>query len=119
MDTRTGETFTARWETREFALHGHARTYRHYRLDITRNSGSAETQLARVRFAGAPAGQALTGYYQRHDEGAIGYRGTPVVTAAPALTAVPGLASELEAAVSSLTETSRTLAALAAQLRKH
>ncbi|MFJ9560476.1 alpha-1,2-mannosidase [Streptomyces fuscichromogenes] len=116
LDTRTGETFAARWETREFALRGHTRPYRHYRLDITRNSGSAETQLARVRFAGAPAGRAFTGYYQRSGEGPIGYRGTPV--AAPAPTAVPGLASELEAAVSSLTETSRTLAALAAQLRR-
>lgn len=118
LDTRAGETFSGRFETREFALRGHARTYRHYRLDITRNSGSTETQLARVRFAGAPAGQAFTGYYQRPGEGPIGYRGTPVSTAAPALTAVPGLASELEAAVSSLTETSRALAALAAQLRK-
>ncbi|MEU9455297.1 alpha-1,2-mannosidase [Streptomyces sp. NPDC048277] len=119
LDTRTGETFSARWETREFALRGHARPYRHYRLDITRNSGATETQLARVRFAGAPAGKAFTGYYQRPGEGPIGYRGIPVVAAGSGLAAVPGLASELEAAVSSLTETSRVLAALAAQLRNH
>lgn len=68
--------------------------------------GGVGRQLARVRFVGAPAGQAFTGYYQRHNEGPIGYRSTPVAT-------VP----DLEAAVQSPTETARTLAAPTARLR--
>jgi hypothetical protein len=64
-------------------------------------------------------GQGFTGYYQRHDEGPIGYRGTPV--AASPLTDLPvaasRVASDLETAATSLAETARTLAALAAQLR--
>ncbi|MFI7293460.1 hypothetical protein [Streptomyces sp. NPDC050121] len=47
----------------EFVLRGpHATVYRHYRLEISRNSGATETQLARVRFVAAPTGQAFTGY---------------------------------------------------------
>ncbi|MFC8392677.1 alpha-1,2-mannosidase [Streptomyces sp. NPDC057238] len=119
LDTRSGEKFTERFQTREFHLRSHARAYRHYRLDITRNSGGTEVQLAQVRFAEAPAGQAFTGYYQRWNEGPIGYRGTPVAATSAALPAAPRVASELQAAVASLSETAQTLAALAAQLRKH
>jgi hypothetical protein len=118
LDSRAGETFTGRFKNREFVLRGpHATVYRHYRLDISRNSGATETQLARVRFVAAPTGQAFTGYYQRHNEGPIGYRGTPVP--APEAPALPGprLAEDLEAAVQSLTDTAQTLAALAARLR--
>lgn len=91
--------------------------YRHYRLDITRNAGSTETQLAQVRFVEAPTGQAFTGYHQRFNEGPIGYRGTPVPTPTPATLPAPRLAADLEAAVESLTATAQTLAALASQLR--
>ncbi|WP_371100304.1 discoidin domain-containing protein [Streptomyces sp. PU_AKi4] len=119
LDTRSGEKFTERFQAREFHLRSHTRAYRHYRLDITRNSGGTEVQLARVRFAEAPTGQAFTGYYQRWNEGPIGYRGTPVAATSATLPAAPHVASELQAAVASLSETAQTLAALAAQLRKH
>ncbi|MFI8087194.1 discoidin domain-containing protein [Streptomyces sp. NPDC086080] len=121
LDSRAGETFAGRYETREFFLRATAPAYRRFRLDITRNCGSDGTQLAQVSFAGAPTGQAFTGYYQRCNEGPIGYRGTPV-TAPSSSTGLPGaprVASELETAVASLAETAQTLAALAAQLRKH
>lgn len=121
LDSRAGEIFNSRFETREFRLRAPASGYRHYRLDITRNSGAIETQLARVRFVEGAVGRAFTGYYQRHNEGPIGYRGTPVPTPAPASAplAVPAplLAADLEAAVRSLTDTAQTLAALASRLR--
>lgn len=119
LDTRSGERFPERFQTREFHLRSNARAYRHYRLDITRNAGGSEVQLARVRFAEAPAGQAFTGYYQRWNEGPIGYRGTPVAAVSSAVPTAPRVASELQAAVASLSETAQALAALAAQLRKH
>ncbi|MGP2441271.1 discoidin domain-containing protein [Streptomyces sp. JW3] len=119
LDTRGGETFTGRFETREFHLRASAPACRHYRLDITRNAGGTETQLARVRFAEAAAGPVFTGYYQRYNEGPIGYRGTPAAPSAAALPAAPRIAAELETAVASLAETAQTLAALAANLRKH
>jgi hypothetical protein len=120
LDTRSGERFAGRFETREFHLRAGAPACRHYRLDITRNAGGTETQLARVRLAEAPAGPVFTGYYQRHNEGPIGYRGTPAAaTSAAALPAAPRVAAELETAVASLAETAQTLAALAARLRRH
>lgn len=119
VDTRRGEKFAERFETRKFQLRAGARAYRHYRLDITRNAGGSETQLAQVRLAEAPGGQAFTGYYQRWNEGPIGYRGTPVAPSSTALPAAPRVASDLEAAVANLAETAQTLAALASQLRKH
>ncbi|MDQ0580849.1 discoidin domain-containing protein [Streptomyces rishiriensis] len=121
VDSRAGETFGGRFETREFRLRAPASGYRHYRLDITANSGADETQLARVRFVEGPTGRAFTGYYQRYNEGPIGYRGTPVPTPAPAPASLavpaPRLAEDLEAAVRSLTDTAQTLAALASRLR--
>lgn len=119
LDTRSGESFNGRFDSREFHLRARPRAYRHYRLDITRNAGAGETQLARVRFAEASAGQAFTGYYQRHNEGPIGYRGTPVPVASYVRPADPRIASELSAAASSLAETAQTLAALAERLRRH
>ncbi|MEU3103646.1 discoidin domain-containing protein [Streptomyces griseoflavus] len=123
LDSRAGETFTGRHETRVFLLRAATPACRHFRLDISRNGGADETQLAQVAFAEAPAGQAFTGYYQRHDEGPIGYRGTPVAAPSSAPSSAPSVpprvAPELETAVASLAETARTLAALAAQLRKH
>ncbi|GGQ80053.1 discoidin domain-containing protein [Streptomyces pilosus] len=120
LDSRAGESFGGRFETRDFFLRATAPAYRHLRLDISRNGGADEIQLARVAFAGAPAGQAFTGYYQRHGEGPIGYRGTPVQTPSSSAPSVsPRIASELETAVASLAETAQSLAALAAHLRKH
>ncbi|WP_406009121.1 discoidin domain-containing protein [Streptomyces sp. NBC_00637] len=121
LDSRAGESFADRFETREFRLRALPAAYRHYRLDITRNSGATQTQLARVRFVEGPARRAFTGYYQRHNEGPIGYRGTQVPTpgSAPESLAVPAplLVADLEAAVRSLTDTAQTLAALATRLR--
>lgn len=120
LDSRAGETFAGRHETREFFLRAVTPAYRHFRLDITRNSGADSTQLARVAFAGTPTGQAFTGYYQRYDEGPIGYRGTPAGPAsAGAAPMAPRLASELETAVASLAGTAQALAALASQLRTY
>ncbi|MFI1728130.1 discoidin domain-containing protein [Streptomyces acidicola] len=76
LDSRTGETFAGRFQTRKFSLGGSTTAYRHYRLDITRNGNATEVQLAHVHCAGAPADQAFTGYYQRFNEGPIGYRNT-------------------------------------------
>ncbi|WP_151770672.1 alpha-1,2-mannosidase [Streptomyces abyssomicinicus] len=127
LDTRTGETFDARFQTREFTLRAGAGGgfgagagaetggYRHYRLDITRNGGAGEVQLARVRLAAPADGQAFTGYYQRFDEGPIGYRGTPA-PASPGSSA-RRLAVDLETAARGLAETARSLTALASQLR--
>ncbi|SER87318.1 hypothetical protein SAMN04487983_102414 [Streptomyces sp. yr375] len=119
LDSRTGETFNSRFQNREFVLRAAARAtaYRHYRLEISANSGAEETQLAQVRFVEPPAGQGFVGYYQRHNEGPIGYRGTPVP--APKTTGADAteVALDLEAAVQSLTDTAQTLAALAARLR--
>ncbi|MFF0114139.1 alpha-1,2-mannosidase [Streptomyces prasinus] len=119
LDVRIGERFTDRFETREFFLRPRADmpAFRHYRLDITRNSGGAETQLTGVRFIEAPAGKGFTGYYQRCDEGPIGYRGTPVPSAPAAGLPASRLAADLDAAVAGLSETARSLAALAARLR--
>ncbi len=77
LDSRTGETFDRRYQAREFTVRGTPRAHRHLRLEITRNGGAHEIQLAQVRFLERPVGQGFTGYYQRHDEGPIGYRGTP------------------------------------------
>ncbi|WP_320780062.1 alpha-1,2-mannosidase [Streptomyces sp. CRN 30] len=117
LDHRAGEVFTGRFQTREFQLRGRAPAYSHYRLDITGNAGGTEIQLARVRFLEAPAGPGFTGWYQRYNEGPIGYRGTPVPAPAPSALPAADLAADLDAAVRSLTDTAQTLAALAARLR--
>ncbi|WFB11521.1 GH92 family glycosyl hydrolase [Streptomyces sp. LX-29] len=51
LDTREGEVFAERQQTRQFGFAGE-RAYRHFRLEITRNSGDPLTQLAEVRFGG-------------------------------------------------------------------
>lgn len=118
LDSRKGESFGRRFETRTFHLHTSVRAYSHYRLAITGNSGESATQLAQVRFNEAPGGKAFTGYYQRHNEGPIGYRGTPLTNgSSPASRVAPRVASELDSAVANLNEAAQTLAALADQLR--
>lgn len=56
IDTRSGEAFSARSQTRSYDLAAPAR-YQHFRLDITKNGGaSGIVQLADVRFATAGGG---------------------------------------------------------------
>ncbi|WP_437113569.1 GH92 family glycosyl hydrolase [Streptomyces roseoverticillatus] len=50
LDTRKGETFDKRFQTREFSF-ANTTPYGHYRLDLTRNSGEDITQLAEVQLA--------------------------------------------------------------------
>ncbi|KRV46688.1 alpha-mannosidase [Wenjunlia vitaminophila] len=50
LDTRTGEVFEQRFQTREFSFEN-TTAYRHYRLEITRNAGAGLTQLAEVQFS--------------------------------------------------------------------
>ncbi|MFI6035408.1 GH92 family glycosyl hydrolase [Streptomyces sp. NPDC051315] len=49
LDTRTGETFTERFQTRTYALAAPTAAHRHFRLTVTRNHGAGILQLADVR----------------------------------------------------------------------
>ncbi|WP_200307722.1 GH92 family glycosyl hydrolase [Streptomyces adelaidensis] len=53
LDTRSGETFGERFETKSYDLPGDAAAeYRHYRLDISKNNGASTIiQLADVQFS--------------------------------------------------------------------
>ncbi|MEU5698165.1 hypothetical protein [Streptomyces aurantiacus] len=83
LDSREGESFHGRYQTKEFAL-ARAEAHRHYRLRITANRGADETQLNAVRFfdggaeSAAPGDCDFVGY--RQDAGAepVGYRGTRI-----------------------------------------
>jgi predicted alpha-1,2-mannosidase len=56
LDTRTGESFTGRFQTKTYDLAEPAE-FRHFRLDITDNHGAGLLQLADVRFStGGSAG---------------------------------------------------------------
>ncbi|MFF5563215.1 alpha-1,2-mannosidase [Streptomyces sp. NPDC012623] len=83
LDTRTGERFTRRFETRDFRF-ANTGAYRRYRLRITDNAGGDEIQLSQVRLlAGAGTAPALAasdfiGYYGPAGESPTGYRGTAV-----------------------------------------
>ncbi|CAM5597859.1 ATP/GTP-binding protein OS=Streptomyces glaucescens OX=1907 GN=SGLAU_25710 PE=4 SV=1 [Streptomyces glaucescens] len=50
LDTRTGESFTERFQTRTYDLPAPAE-FRHFRLDITKNHGAGLLQLADVQFS--------------------------------------------------------------------
>ena len=50
LDSRTGESFAERLQTKSYDLSSPAE-YRHFRLDIGRNNGGAITQLADVQFS--------------------------------------------------------------------
>ncbi|MFJ1595627.1 alpha-1,2-mannosidase [Streptomyces sp. NPDC088261] len=83
LDTRTGERFSHRFETRDFTF-ANTTSYRRYRLRITGNAGGDEIQLSQVQFL-AGAGRAATtsaadfiGYYGAAGEAPTGYRGTTV-----------------------------------------
>lgn len=83
LDTRTGERFTHRFETRDFPF-TNTTSYRRYRLRITDNAGGHEIQLSQVELlAGADHAPALAasdfiGYYGPAGEAPTGYRGTTV-----------------------------------------
>ncbi|MEU2283665.1 GH92 family glycosyl hydrolase [Streptomyces sp. NPDC013178] len=49
LDTRTGESFTERFQTKTYSLAAPA-AYRHLRLEVTENHGAGILQLADVRF---------------------------------------------------------------------
>lgn len=56
LDTRTGERFSKRLETKEYALgegtaHRSHRPYRHYRFEITGNAGASRLQLAELHLS--------------------------------------------------------------------
>ncbi|MFY1699773.1 ThuA domain-containing protein [Solwaraspora sp. WMMA2101] len=57
LDRRTGQSFPQRFLTRQFAF-DNTDPYRHYRLNITANSGEPLTQLAELWLIGADAGAA-------------------------------------------------------------
>ncbi|MFI9583633.1 alpha-1,2-mannosidase [Streptomyces sp. NPDC052236] len=122
LDSRTGQRFTDRFQTRDFTLTGpHTTAYRHYRLDITHNAGADEVQLCGVRLFGATADD-FSGYYQRYNEGPIGYRGTAALHAtatdatSSAVLAV-SLAAELERAARSLADAAQSVGRLAAWVK--
>ncbi|MEU8576301.1 GH92 family glycosyl hydrolase [Streptomyces asoensis] len=50
LDTRSGESFAQRFQSRTFTVAGTPAEYRHFRLEVTRNHGAAILQLADVRF---------------------------------------------------------------------
>ncbi|MFD5779692.1 GH92 family glycosyl hydrolase [Streptomyces sp. NPDC126933] len=51
LDSRTGETFGERFQTKSYDI-GEPAAYQHYRLDITANNGASDaTQLADVQFS--------------------------------------------------------------------
>ncbi|MFJ6571009.1 GH92 family glycosyl hydrolase [Streptomyces sp. NPDC091292] len=55
LDTRSGETFSGRFQTKIYDLAA-PESFAHFRLDITKNNGASATQLADVQFATADAG---------------------------------------------------------------
>ncbi|MET8506439.1 GH92 family glycosyl hydrolase [Streptomyces sp. NPDC004787] len=61
LDTRTGESFAKRFETKSYdvpgAAGGGATAYAHYRLEITKNAGAGLTQLADVQFSNGDTSQ--------------------------------------------------------------
>jgi predicted alpha-1,2-mannosidase len=54
LDSRSGESFARRWETRRYPLANRA-AYQHYRLQITRNHGAEIVQLAELQLAESAA----------------------------------------------------------------
>ncbi|WP_203181533.1 alpha-1,2-mannosidase [Streptomyces pratensis] len=114
LDSRTDESFTGRFESRRFRMGAATGAFSRYRLDITGNGGADEIQLSGVRFAGVAADH-FSGYYQRYNEGPIGYRGTAVVSPDDSAERERNarLGAELEEATRSLAEAARSVGRLA------
>ncbi|MEO3779414.1 ThuA domain-containing protein [Micromonospora sp. B11E3] len=55
LDTRSGETFPQRFQTRQFTI-DNPRAFQHYRLNVTANSGEPLVQLAELWLIGPDAG---------------------------------------------------------------
>jgi glucose/arabinose dehydrogenase/type 1 glutamine amidotransferase len=55
LDTRTGESFPQRFQTRQYQF-DNSQAYQYYRLDITANSGEPLIQLAELRLFGPVVG---------------------------------------------------------------
>ncbi|MFI8519294.1 GH92 family glycosyl hydrolase [Streptomyces sp. NPDC085481] len=51
LDTRSGESFARRFETRSYDIAGASTAYAHYRLEISKNAGAGLTQLSDVQFS--------------------------------------------------------------------
>ncbi|WP_221348177.1 discoidin domain-containing protein [Streptomyces beigongshangae] len=132
LDARENEEFARRFDTREFSF-ANSVGYRHYRLRITANSGGHETQLSRVQFFGAEAGDTparpgvcdFIGYRQHVGGEPVGYRGTDVP--APGPVSAPGeenaapeeqlLAADFSTTAQDLENAARLLTRLTTYLR--
>ncbi|GAA1168873.1 hypothetical protein GCM10009654_27670 [Streptomyces hebeiensis] len=131
LDSRSGERFAHRHETKDFTF-ANATAYRRYRLLVTRNGGSNETQLSRVQFftrGGAATGSAdapasdFIGYYAPAGGSPVGYRGTTVPGPESDAGQRPGgpreqlLAGELGETAQGLDNAARLIGKLAEYLR--
>ncbi|WP_179956994.1 GH92 family glycosyl hydrolase [Amycolatopsis anabasis] len=78
LDKRTGQSFGARFETKEYQIPPTA-AYRHYRIDVTRNNGGPLLQLAELLLANDdPAPPPLPNMRSYPDNGpARGYTNKP------------------------------------------
>ncbi|WP_051840903.1 DUF6924 domain-containing protein [Streptomyces sp. NRRL F-5126] len=74
LDSRSGVSFTERHQSKEFRIAAPG-AYDHYRLDITRSSGSPHLQLSSVRFLAA-AGARFVGHRGHAGGPPVVYRGT-------------------------------------------
>lgn len=77
LDTRTAQSFANRMEMQEFKVASPGE-YLYYRLDITQNNGSANTQLAEWRISSADIWEDVTSYVIEEDKIRItrGFQGT-------------------------------------------
>lgn len=76
LDSRSGVSFLDRHQSRTFRIAAPG-AYDHYRLDITRTSGSPDLQLEAVRFL-AEDGSRLVGHRQSSGQAPVAFRGTRV-----------------------------------------
>jgi predicted alpha-1,2-mannosidase len=73
LDTRKGESFGERFQTKSYGLAKQPAAYAHFRLDITRNHGAGATQLADVQFStGANTGPPPPDMRTLVDRGPVG-----------------------------------------------
>ncbi|MET9952072.1 GH92 family glycosyl hydrolase [Streptomyces sp. NPDC006339] len=88
LDTRAGESFAKRFETRTYdipgASGGGATPYAHYRLEITKNAGAGLTQLADVQFSNGDTSQPVPEEMRSHTD--RGPSGSPTAKAGAGFT---------------------------------